>query len=82
LSYFYRALIHHPAYASKNNRFSSLPEESAIEILIGIANGMDHLAKHKVLSTESRRFNDNYSLILLSSFRSPTKSSAPGMSSW
>lgn len=47
--FFSRALIHHPAYASKNNRFSSLPEESAIDIMIGIANGMDHLAKQRVI---------------------------------
>jgi hypothetical protein len=41
-------LIHHPVFAEKNQRFSSLKEESAIDILIGIANGMNHLAQHGV----------------------------------
>jgi hypothetical protein len=44
----FRALIHHPVYAETNQRFSSLQEESAIEILIGIANGMNHLVQKGV----------------------------------
>ena len=43
-----RALIHHPAFAEKNQRFSSLPEETAIDVLIGVANGMNHLVQRGV----------------------------------
>ena len=38
-----RSLDTHPSYAEKSNRFSSIREEDAISIMVGIAEGLDHL---------------------------------------
>ncbi|XP_042877547.1 putative tyrosine-protein kinase Wsck [Penaeus japonicus] len=43
-----RAVQHYPVYAEKNRRFSTLPEGQALEILLGVARGMNHLASLRV----------------------------------
>ncbi|XP_064084928.1 putative inactive tyrosine-protein kinase Wsck [Macrobrachium nipponense] len=39
-----RAVQHYPVYAEKNRRFSTLPENQALDMLVGIARGMSHLS--------------------------------------
>ncbi|CAB4066545.1 unnamed protein product [Lepeophtheirus salmonis] len=44
-----RALLHYPVYAEKNNRFTTLQENNVMDVLIGVARGMQHLVKNKIL---------------------------------
>ena len=43
-----RALIHYPVFAEKNQRISTMEEETILEIMRGVAKGMEHLAKNRV----------------------------------
>ena len=38
-----RALVHYPAYAEKNQRVSTLAEETVLDICVGVARGMEYL---------------------------------------
>jgi len=44
-----RALDNYPVYAQKNNRFSTAREETLLDLMVGVARGLDHLAKCKIL---------------------------------
>ena len=47
-----RALLNYPEYAQKNSRFSTAREEVMIDVLAGVASGLDHLSRSNV----SKRF--------------------------
>ncbi len=51
-----RALVHQPAYAEKHGRVSTTSEEDVLDMLVGVANGMEHLAKAKVTRNCTRVF--------------------------
>jgi len=40
-----RALLNYPEYAQKNSRFSTAREEAMIDMLSGVASGLDHLGR-------------------------------------
>jgi len=44
-----RALDNYPVYAKKNNRFSTAREETLLDLLVGVARGLDHLHKCRIL---------------------------------
>ena len=43
-----RALLNYPEYAQKNSRFSTAREEVMIDVLAGVASGLDHLSRSNV----------------------------------
>ncbi len=43
-----RALIHHPVYAEKNRRFSTIREDIVLSMMLGVAKAMDHLSRYGV----------------------------------
>ena len=49
-----RALVHYPAYAEKNQRVSTLSEETLLEHAISVARGMEHLANKRVMKRNSQ----------------------------
>ena len=43
-----RALVHYPVYAEKNQRVSTMAEETVLDVLVGVAKGMEHLVQNRV----------------------------------
>jgi len=43
-----RALLNYPEYASKNARFSTAREEMMLDLMVGLASGLDHLARCRI----------------------------------
>ena len=44
-----RAMDNYPVYARNNARFSTAREETLLDMMVGVARGLDHLAKARIL---------------------------------